>query len=50
MDKIMVVIIQRFEYEHARSVLMDDSSPFDINELPYYLKDIIQESENERSN
>ena len=50
MDKIMVVIIQRFEYEHAGIVLMDDSPPFDINELPYYMKYIIQENENERSN
>ena len=50
MDKIMISLIQRFIYEHAGDVLMDDPSPFDINELPYYMKDIIQENENERSN
>lgn len=50
MDKIMILVIQRFEYEHAGSVLMDDPTPFDVNELPHYLKDIIQENENERSN
>ena len=50
MDKIMILIIQRFEYEHAVSVLMDEIVPFDINELPHYMKDIIQENENERSN